>query len=79
MIAGSILASSTTMLPGNGTLNLRNQWDVPSPNIELALWARNALARRYMTAGTAFGGSAGVDVAFPGAPQTFDIDSTYRF
>jgi iron complex outermembrane receptor protein len=71
--------SPRTRLPGYDVLNLRYEWNFFNRNIVLALWGKNVLDRKYLTGGTAFGPSSGINVAFPGAPQTFGFDATYRF
>jgi iron complex outermembrane receptor protein len=71
--------SPGTKLPGYGILNLHYNWKIAATRFELALWGKNVLNRHFLADGTAFGPSGGINVAFPGAPQTFGADLTYRF
>jgi iron complex outermembrane receptor protein len=65
--------------PSYGLLNGRLSVTLDSPNIELALWARNLLDRHYINLVFDLSDSLGTVISSPGAPRTFGVEARLRF
>lgn len=72
-------ANKYGVLDGYGLLNMRAGLDLDSPNIELALFARNIAKKKYYSGLSNFLNSFGVASATQGEPRTYGISVGYRW
>ncbi len=73
--------NALSRIPGYGLVNARMALKLERPAIEIALYARNLLAKKYVTRSFSdlYTGPLATAVEFPGAPRTYGLSIAYRF
>lgn len=77
---GSAAQAAFGKVPGYGVLNGRLAFQLTNPGIEVSLWGRNLINKKYVT--RSFPGiyrDLGVATEFVGDPRTYGVSLTWRF
>ncbi len=74
------IMNALTRIDGYGLLNARGTLTIDQPNIELSIWGRNILGKKYYTRSFSdLYTSLGVAVSFIGEPAVYGVTATVRF
>jgi iron complex outermembrane receptor protein len=72
-------ANDFGLVKGYGLLSGKIGFNLPSPNIEIALWGRNLTDKQYLNVVSTFYTSFGPAMGYPGEPRTYGLTATYHW